>query len=342
MKEKHETLSIEDISFDTENPRIKNSLEKYGDKVNPERIHFALRAASENGAGGTSSYQSLEYSIRANGKVAEPIRVIKRDGKYTCIDGNTRLAIYRKFRREESDKWSHIEAIVLENASDRDIDTIRICAHLVGARQWPAYEKAQYLHHLRNSYFMDYDEIIALCGGKKPEIERQIDAYSDMNEYYRDIVDDSAFHIDRFSGFVELQKPKIKEAIFDAELDLKNFGEWIRDGKIYRLADVRQLPRVLGDDEAKEIFLEGGLRSIEEAGRFLDHKQTDSRQTNRTTLKSASLQQLAKFLLQKIDGLTYAELQSLRNKDDGDVAEQVSTLESLSAQLQKLLEDVSE
>ena len=105
------------------------------------------------------------------------------------------------------------------------------------------------------SPFMEYEEVIALCGGDRNKIERQIDAYRDMNDYYRDIVDDDAkFHIDRFSGFVELQKSNVKDAIFEAGLELTDFGEWIRDGKIYRLADVRHLPKVLHDDRQGKPF----------------------------------------------------------------------------------------
>ena len=117
--------------------------------------------------------------------------------------------------------------MLLDDPSQLAIETIRVSAHLVGAREWPAYEKARYLHYLRNEELMDYSEMIALCGGNKTEIERQIDAYHDMNEHYRDLVDDTAFHIDRFSGFVELQRPNIKPAIFDADLTLSDFGQWI-------------------------------------------------------------------------------------------------------------------
>ncbi len=351
MKEKHAKLDIKNVWLDLENPRIKNALGKYEGEITPDHIYFALRSASENGtergmksgAGGNSSYQNLEHSIRANGKIIEPIRVVNRDGKYICIDGNTRLAIYRKFHKDSGDdKWSCIESIIMDNASDREIDAIRICAHLVGARQWPAYEKAQYLHQLRNKYLMDYDEIIALCGGGKADLERQIDAYSDMNDYYRDIVDDGAFNINRFSGFVELQRSKIKEAIFEAGLDLTNFGEWIRDGKIDRLADVRQLPRVLENEDAKKIFLDGGAKSIEKAEQFLNQQQPGMQPADKTALKDATLYQLAKLLTQKIDNLPYAEMQNLRDKNDKEVTEQVNALETLSAQLQKLLTDVTE
>lgn len=344
MIEKHTRLDVKSVSFDTDNPRIKKALEKYGDKLNAERIHFALRSATD-GASGTSSYSSLRDSIRASGGVMSPITVINKGVGYVCIDGNTRLAIYKEFLRDAIEgTWSEIKAIVLADADQRDIETIRVSAHLVGSREWPAYEKARYLHYLRNSRFMDYGEMIMLCGGNKTNIERQIDAYHDMNEYYRDVVDDTAFHIDRFSGFIELQKPRVKEAIFDAGLDLKDFGEWIRDGKIYRLEDVRQLPKVLRNDEAKKAFLTGGPRSIETAINLLDRQaeKDPSQEDSEITLETASVHRLAEVLARRINDLPYSELRALRDKKRDDVAEQISTLEDLSARLHGLLEDVSE
>ena len=186
--------------------------------------------------------------------------------------------------------------------------------------------------------------MIALCGGNKADIERQIDAYQDMNDYYRDLVDDTAFHIDRFSGFVELQRPKVKDAIFDADLELKDFGEWIRDGKIYRLADVRQLPKVLRDDDALNTFLNGGPRSIEDAIALIDKKADSERaQTNEgVTLDTATVYQLAEVLARRINDMPYSELRMLRNQEREEVGEQIRSLEDLSERLQNLLEDVSE
>ena len=337
MDEHPQFLDTTAVSFDTENPRIRMALAKYGGHLNAERIHFALRSADENGRG-TSSYVGLRDSILASGGVVSPIIVTRHDDGYRCIDGNTRLAIYKEFlRREVSGDWSKIKATVVDNANPRDIDTIRISAHLVGAREWPAYEKARYLHHLRNEKLMDYNEMIALCGGNKADIERKIDAYHDMNEYYRDIVDDTAFHIDRFSGFEELQKPRIKDAIFEAELELKDFGEWIRDGKIYRLADVRQLPRVLADKEAKQVFLEGGPRSIEQATKILDQRLDQGKAKRNTTLASATFMQVAEVLAQRIDELPYSQVRELR-----ETPEHISALEDLSARLSTLMEDVTE
>ena len=205
--------------------------------------------------------------------------------------------------------------------------------------EWPAYEKARYLHYLRNQQFMDFSEMVALCGGNKRDIERQIDAYHDMNDYYRDVVDDTAFHIDRFSGFVELQKPGIKNAIFDADLELKDFGEWIRDGNIYRLADVRRLPKVLADDEAREIFLGGGPRSIEKAVKRLEQKG-DPVPPEKITLEAASLPHLVQVLARRLNDLPYSDVRALKNREAPDAADQLRALEDLSEQLQGFLQDV--
>lgn len=347
MKENYTMLAVDEIAYDPENPRIRTALEKYGDKVDEKRIRFALSSATEGNAG-TSSYNRLRDSVLASKGVMSPITVIIKDGKYVCIDGNTRLAIYKELRERGAEgSWDKIKAVVLDDITQRDIETIRVSAHLVGSREWPAYAKAKYLHELRYNDLMSYDGMVALCGGNKPSIERQIQAYHDMNEYYREIVDDSAFQMSRFSGFVELQKRGVKEAIYDAGLTEKDFGEWIHDGRIYRLADVRVLPRVLRDDEARERFLKGGPRSIESAIRLLDlrKEQEAGEQDDKLTLESAPWHRLAEALSSRIDKLSLVELQALQDGEDEETERKRAALETLPAQLGrllKLLEDVSE
>lgn len=338
MNEQLLELDIDCIEFDIDNPRIKMALEKYGDKLNAERIHFALSSAAE-GNSSSSSFVGLRDSIRANRGIVSPITVIKKNGKYVCIDGNTRLAIYTQFRKDNvAGNWSKIKATVLEHAKQRIIETVRITQHLVGSREWPAYEKARYLHYLRNQEFMDYGEIIELLGGRKQEIERQINAYHDMNDHYRNLVDDTAFKIDRFSGFLELQREKVKQAIFDAGLDLDNFGEWIRDGKIYRLADVRRLPDVLNDDNAKNIFLEDDFDSIGNAIKYLDSKNLTSKNIK---LEDASILQLADALNRKMGGITLDELKAVKSNEN-DVRSWSYTLVNLSDKLVDFIQNVSE
>ena len=344
MHESFALLPVDSIDYDPDNPRIKKALEKYGDKLNDERIYFALRAATE-GAQSSSSYTSLRDSIRAHRGISTPIAVARENGRFICIDGNTRLAIFKRFIKEEVEgDWSTIKALILEQASPADLERVRVAAHLVGPREWPAYEKARHLHYLRNKEFLSYDEMIALCGGNKTKIERQIDAYHDMNEYYRNLVDDTAFHIDRFSGFEELQKPGVKDAIHTAGLELRDFGEWIRDGKIYRLADVRKLPKVLGDTEARRLFLEGGPRSIESAIRYVEDREAErrGRSAKTLTLEAASVHELVEVLSIRINELPYSEVRSLKDRANVEATARVAALDDLSQQLTLLLADVGD
>ena len=343
MKSTYCAIPTDQIDFDRENPRIKVALEKYGDKLNDQRIRFALQTATE-GSTSTSSYRSLKDSIRAARTISVPIVVWAKNDRFVSIDGNTRLAIYHELHDEEAPgDWTAINCLVLDNPEPKDIETIRVTAHLVGARDWPAYEKARYLHYLRNVGFMDYDDLIARCGGNRRTITQQIDAYHDMNEYYRDVNSDDAFKVDRFSGFVELQKTNIKASIYDADFDLHDFGRWIRDGQIYRLEDVRKLTRVLADDEARDTFVNGGVRSIEDAMAIVEAKRQrdDNVSSADITVANASMTVLAEALLQKIKALPREDYVALRDRQYDTADQDVDTLSDLAEHLRDLLQDVS-
>ena len=343
MKSTYHLIPTDEIDFDRENPRIKVALEKYGDKLDDQRIRFALQTATE-GSTSTSSYRSLKDSIRAAQGISVPIVVWLNDDRFVCVDGNTRLTIYHELHEESAPgDWTAIDCLVLDNPDQQDIETIRVTAHLVGARDWPAYEKARYLHYLRNVEFMDYDDLIARCGGNKATITREIDAFHEMNEYYRDVNSDDAFKVDRFSGFRELQKSNIKDSIYSAGFDLHDFGRWIRDGQIYRLADVRKLPRVLTDDAAKEVFVNGGVRSIEDAIAVADanRKKDVSAPSADTTVANASMAVLAEALLQRIKALPREDYIALRDRQYDTADQDVDTLSDLAEHLRDLLQDVS-
>ena len=325
-------LSIHEVEFDRDNPRIKGALEKYGNQINAERIHFALQSSSDGGAKNESSFHQLKISIKAGGRISEPIKVVKSDEGLVCIDGNTRLAIYRDFANgENGGEWQKIPALVLENASQAEINEIRLTAHILGPRPWPAFEKAKYLAHLRYERFMDYETIIALCGGDKSNIERQIDAFEDMCKLYKDKVKDTEFRIDRFSGFVELQKPVIKSAILEAGFELSDFGKWIHEGKIYSLQDVRRLPKVLRDEEAREKFVRGGLNSIKDAIKVADQNSSDPN-ASIPALNKADIKSLARTFREKLESLTQMDLDVLEDDE-----EFVALLEQLSDRLDRTI-----
>ena len=108
------------------------------------------------------------------------------------------------------------------------------------------------------------------------------------------------------------------------------------------MADVRKLPRVLHDEKAKNLFLNGGPRSIERAEKLLDDRIDTAHINQKTTLESATLAQLAEVLSRRIQDIPYSEVRALRTREHEQAADQVRTLEDLAERLRQLLEDVSD
>jgi len=253
-------LPISELELDVNNPRIAHWLKMYHE-ITQDNLYLALGVGDPSSSESGPSFHSLREAIKTNKGVIHPILVNKKQsGKYTVIEGNTRVAIYIDFKKNGTEgDWSSIPCIIYENLSGAEVDAIRLQAHLVGVRAWAPYAKAKYLAFLRDCEHLTWNQIVDYCGGKKKETEELVSAYRDMEKYYRQILeDDSSFDETRFSAFVELQKPKIKESIINAGFNLSDFSKWIHERYISRLENVRRLPVILGQKKAKEVFLSKG------------------------------------------------------------------------------------
>lgn len=310
-------VPVSDIELDRTNPRIRKFLEMYGDEPTPEQIFLALGAGNDDdsGASNSTTYEKLKQSILSNGSIIQPIILNRRiDGKLICIEGNTRVALYRHFRDTGvKGDWDSIPALVHDEMDEASIHAIRLQIHLVGPRPWDPYSKAKYLYELRTQEHLPFATIVDYCGGRQTEVEENINAYSDMEQCYRPVVgDDGDFDTTRFSGFVELQKPGVKQAITAAGFNLSDFAQWIHDNRLYPLRKVRVLPRILKNEKAREIFLKQGVRKAEAV---LEKPSLNQ------TLQEAELEQLARALVDRIASLPYAEYQRIANDVGGDTAQ---------------------
>jgi hypothetical protein len=257
---------VDQVELDRTNPRIRRFLDNYVGEPTYDQIALALDVAGagkDDSSQGATTPEKLKRSILSNGGIMQPIIVNKQsDGRYICIEGNTRLYIYRSFIAEGAEgDWSRIPALVHEQLSIRDVDAIRLQAHLVGPRPWDAYSKAKYLWELQFKELMPLDRIVEFCGGNRRDVTTAIQAYADMEHYYKPICDADDYDTERYSGFVELQSARVKDAILRAGFDLSDFAHWIRNGNIRTLQEVRQLPRILTDKKARELFLKKDVKA---------------------------------------------------------------------------------
>lgn len=315
----HCYLDIDELQLDTDNPRIKKYIEMYGDNPTADQIHMALNVSEgEDSQSGGTTFISLKESIRTNGGIIHPIIVNEReDGRKVVIEGNTRLAIYQLFDSDNvKGDWKKIPALLFENLPQERIDAIRLQSHLVGPRAWDPYSKAKYLHSLHTQEFMTFERIVDFCGGRKKEVQDYIDAYNDMEKYYRKVVEEQGDNFDttRFSGFVELQNPRVKNAIFSTEIDgrkadLYDFSRWINEEKIYPLNTVRSLPQILANPRARKVFLE---KNAKEALKELDTRN------DQVNLSDAKLEDICSALINKIQTLSFSELMAIKDNPEGD------------------------
>jgi len=100
MQGKQENLPVDSVELDRNNPRIRRFLEDYEGEIDDDRIALALDVQPQSGEDGTGamSPDKLRNSILANRGIMQPIIVNRQaDGKLVCVEGNTRLWIYREF-----------------------------------------------------------------------------------------------------------------------------------------------------------------------------------------------------------------------------------------------------
>ena len=303
-------IPVDDLVLDQSNPRIARLLEIYGGNVTPEQMELALRAEMIEGDGSATgnsetTYHSLMVSIQTNRGIIHPIIVNDCDEGKVVIEGNTRTMIYHTLNEREPDaNWSTIRCLVYQNLPQEDIDAIRLQAHLVGPRQWNPYSKAKYLSYLRNSQHLTWEQVVDFCGGERNQARTYVDAYGDMEEYYRPIVgSDDQFDPGRFSSFAELQKPSVAKALLDHGFDKSDFARWVHDRLIDPQSTVRSLPAILGDEKARSVFLKDGAK----AGlKEIDTPSPDE------VIRDATLRQLAEEIARRILLISYEEFRKLR------------------------------
>lgn len=329
----HASIDIEEIELDRSNPRIRKFLEMYGDQPTPEQIFLALGAGNDDDSGNSTSttFEKLKQSIITNGGIIQPVILNRRaDGSLVCVEGNTRVALYKHFLKTNvKGSWSTIPALVHNEIDDASVHAIRLQIHLVGTRPWDPYSKAKYLHELRTQQHLPFSTIVDYCGGRQTEVVEHINAYADMEEYYRPVIgDDGAFDTSRFSGFIELQKPGIKQAVSTANFTLSDFARWIHDGKLFPLQKVRVLPRILRNDKARDAFLKFGARRAEA---LLEKPDLNK------TLQEAELGQLARALIARMASITWVETERLRADPGCDTSQALIEAQSELSRLNKSL-----
>lgn len=342
MNKQAAMIEVEKIDLDKENPRIKAALENPSiPDPSYDEVKLQLEHAMSAG-GGSRGWRRLRNSINAAGRALQRITVVEANGRYRCIDGNTRVAIYKDLEeKNEAGDWEWIEAdIISDNNSEeieKHIERVRMISHIVGARDWPPYRRAKYLHSLRYEEKLSWNDIVGLCGGEgnKSQMQTSMDAYEWMEEYRKQVPEDN-FKEERFSAFEEMVKLRVVAKLEEHGKSMQDFNRWVEKGVLRTDAEVRDLRKVLSDDEAREELEREEPRSLERAIRIVKEKETRDRNTSERAkmLREASVLELATWLIERLENTTMRELKEMESRG-GEIKEIGVKLEAAATEFRK-------
>lgn len=305
----HCSLPIDEILFDVTNPRITHLLEIYTeDSLSVEQIALSLQPSD-------ASYINLQEAIRSHKGLINPIKINKTAANQIVFEGNTRLAIYRKFHLDgEPGDWSRIPCVVYQELSDVEVHNLRLQDHMIGTREWTPYAKAKYLYFLHHEEDIPLEDLVAFCGGDTRDVLRRIETYRTMEGPYRETLaaedeydEDLDFNPGVYSVFDQFQRPTIQHAIRDQGFDEYDFSKWVAEKKFKEQRDARNLPEIMKDEQARALFLkEGSYAAI----RYLGVDVAE-------VLNDATIPVLCRALIGSVsNNVTTSDISLLRNSPD--------------------------
>ncbi len=259
-------LNQADLRFYPENPRVYSVLNIMGGDPTQEEI--------ENHMCSLDHVKQLKISIESNGGLIDPL--IVRDGDFTVLEGNSRLAAYRLLCATDPVKWGKVRCKILPaDISDSAIFTLLGQYHIIGRKDWEPFEQAHYLYrrHLQTKIPVGF--MAQELGISKQKAEKMIEViefmieHDDLNKrhwsYYEEYLKNAS--IKRYRR----THPDIDDTI----------AEEIKTDVIKEAADMRKLGQIaaIGDKQSKRIMqqiaggsidLYDGYEELADAGKLDD------------------------------------------------------------------------
>ena len=259
-------LNQADLKFYTENPRVYSVLNINGAEPTQDEI--------EDHMCNLEHVKQLKVSIESNGGLIDPL--IVRDGDYTVLEGNSRLAAYRLLCRGDAIKWGKVKCKLLPS----DIDDSAIFAllgqyHIIGRKDWDPFEQANYLYRRHRQTRLPIEYMAQELGISKQKANNMINVIKFMIE--NDDLDKK-----HWSYYEEYLKnagiKKYRETNADIDETIANA---IKSGEVVDSKDMRKLGEIakIGDKQSKkvmqkiadgEINLYEGYAQVQDSGKLDD------------------------------------------------------------------------
>lgn len=259
-------LNQADLMFYTENPRVYSSLNMDGGDPSQDEI--------EEHMCNMDHVKQLKVSIESNGGLIDPL--IVRDGDFTVLEGNSRLAAYRLLCRTDAITWGKVKCKLLP----ADIDDSAIFAllgqyHIIGRKDWDPFEQANYLYRRHQQTRLPVEYMAQELGISKQKADKMINVITFMIENN----DMDKHHWSQYEEYLKNAGiKKYRETNPDLDETIVNA---IKTETINEASDMRKLGDIakIGDKQSKkvmqkisegEIDIYEGYSQVQDAGKLDD------------------------------------------------------------------------
>jgi hypothetical protein len=208
--------------------------------------------------------RELVLNIKENGGLIEPLLI--KPETLEVLEGNSRLAAYRRLCTENPIKWGRVKSTFLPaGMTDREIFSLLAEYHINGKKDWSPYEQAGFIYRRYKEHGLNVAAIAKESCLKQADAKNYIDTYDFMLQH-----DNDSSKWSYYFEFIKSRKiKKLRESFpgFDRLIVDK-----IATGEIKKAVDVRDGLMRISDGPARvcEKFASGQLSFDDTLERLAD------------------------------------------------------------------------
>lgn len=257
------------VKLDPLNPRIRYLADTKG--ISPKTNEDICKLLLDD----DQDVRRLYHDIQRDGGLHEPILV---NNDNLIIEGNSRAACILKLfdkNPKPSSPWSSIPARLLRTQmSAQDVAALQAYYHVRMKNKWVPFAQAAHIYRMNHEHGMSPEEIHQATGMHVKTIETMIGSYRAMKKFSFVSPKKSGSEevVRKYSYVHEMMKssdPTMVE-FRKKEGNVKKFVKWVNTGQFNRGEDVRKLPTILKNAQAKKAFEEGGIKKAEHIVKKID------------------------------------------------------------------------
>ena len=247
---------VADLKLDPKNQRLGYMLRvhKKGAPATDKELHEMLWDIDQ--------VKDLYQSIYQNGGLLED-PVIYENG--VVVEGNCRTVCMRELCKKypKDARWQQVYVRVLPaNVTDEQLMLLLGELHVAGKIEWRAFDQAEYVWKMNKVFGKNYDYLASHLRWSRSKLAQKIAAYEECKAYIERTGDQQG--LNRFSHFEEFMKKKELRDRRDTDpAFMRQFGDWVLQGKFPDARDIRHLSDILANDEANKKFLKQGIREAQ-------------------------------------------------------------------------------